>query len=119
MGAFKRGLEGGAHSLAWGGQGLLCGACTGEDVGRSGLLYATQATPGLGQFRGSGELQCLFAAWWGGVAHGFMPKHPPVQEAEGRLGAEISNLTGLVQAEELLEQLCISQMYEAVRGRRW
>lgn len=37
----------------------------------------------------------------------------------GRLGAEISNLIGLVQAEKFLEQLFISQMYEAVGGRRW
>lgn len=59
VGAFKRGLEGGARALGWGGQGLLCGACAGEDAGRSELLYARQATPGVGQFRGSGELQCL------------------------------------------------------------
>lgn len=56
MGPFKRGLEGGAHALVWGGQGFLCGACVGDGAGRSGLLYARQATPGLGQFRGSGEL---------------------------------------------------------------
>lgn len=44
----------------------------------------------------------LIAGWWGGAAWGFVPKHPSVREAEDRLGAEVSSLIGLLQAEKLL-----------------
>lgn len=60
----------------------------------------------------------LIAAWWGGGAQGFVLKNLPGLEAEGRLETEISDLRGFIQAEKLLEPLCISQIQEAVRGRR-
>lgn len=61
----------------------------------------------------------FISAWWGGAAQGLLLKHHPVRGAMGRLGAEILNLVGLVQAEKFLEQLFISQMYKAVGGRTW